>query len=717
MNIKQSLLLLLTLIMVFSCKQDEILDQDNGNEDLTTDISQYDNSNLGLYKGTFTTLDASERGIVEVKVLNNVPSKATVTLVSGATYALKSIPLSSGRSVTNLEFTTVAENAVNLSFNFSVNEDGSNPSITNVILGSRASDIQILKERSNGPVALITGTWTCNTNCLPNMVGTNQTFNMTGTGGTFTPQITLNAAVYTGSATQGTSTVQGDFETATITGSAQVPQGPGNPDRDINFTATHRWRTASPNCSTVTGTWNYESPTAPGLPASGPLISDVTGPNCPPVGDSPGSAIPFPIVSPGTCVGNDTFINLLNGGFTASGIASSCANLANKDIFYSWTATTDGITISGGTGANGTNPQVTVYDFTGGVIGAEIECTLGSNLGNVTASGWSVSDELLVRVSASRNIGVCFAEFTLPAISANDLCADAIALNCGDTVTGNTVNDNNEHNGPLFRDGGNDVYYTYTEGTGSQTITLSLCGSGFDTTLYVYSNGCALSNEVISGDDECGGQSEVTFTSISMTTYTIVVDGSSASGSGASGNFSLNLTCVPIAVLGCGDTIVDDGGIGGAYSDFQVVTYEISSGDPTLVPTLTFAVFDLDIDFGVPYDFMRFFDGPSSASPEILLSDNGVTAFADEGFYGTQLMGDAITATQQYLTVTFFSDCCSFDYFEGYEAVISCAVPFAGSGTGRQVQTIVNNSKSVAPTKAQIAERKIRMKELKLRGN
>jgi hypothetical protein len=114
---------------------------------------------------------------------------------------------------------------------------------------------------------------------------------------------------------------------------------------------------------------------------------------------------------------------------------------------------------------------------------------------------------------------------------------------------------------------------------------------------------------------------------------------------------------------------------------------------------------------------MRFFDGPSSASPEILLSDNGVTAFADEGFYGTQLMGDAITATQQYLTVTFFSDCCSFDYFEGYEAVISCAVPFAGSGTGRQVQTIVNNSKSVAPTKAQIAERKIRMKELKLRGN
>tara|TARA_R110002110_G_scaffold409592_2_gene632062 strand:+ start:8 stop:1411 length:1404 start_codon:yes stop_codon:yes gene_type:complete len=465
------------------------------------------------------------------------------------------------------------------------------------------------------------------------------------------------------------------------------------------------------------GTWDYESPTTPGEPSTGTLISDVAN-NCPPPGDSPEDALPLPIVSPGACVGNDTLVDLNSGDFTASGISSSCALGANNDIFYTWTATTDALTITAGIGSNGTNPQVTIYDFTGGVVGAEIDCTRGSNLGSVTGSGWSVNDPLLVRMSASRDIGVCFEEFSLPASSANDLCADAIALNCGDTVTGNTLNDNNEHNpSPLFRDAGNDVYYTYTEGATQQNITVSLCGSTFDTTLYIYTDGCAFANERISGDDECGsGQSRVTFTSMPMTTYTIVVDGSSASGTGANGAFSLNVACETITLLGCGDTIVDDGGVGGAYSIEQFVTYEISSGDPTLVPTLTFAVFDLEFEFGLEYDYMRFFDGPSSDSPEITTSDLGTTGIAGFGFGGTKLNGDSITATQQYLTVIFVSDCCTFEYWEGYESVISCAVPFAGS-TGRQAQTTVNNRKSRTPTEAQITERKVRAKEIKMRGN
>ena len=102
MKFKESLILLLTLVMVFSCKQEEILDQNTSNINLSVDISQYDNSNLGLYKGTFTTLDASERGIVEVKVLDNVPSRATLTLVSGASYSFKSMAVSAGQNVRNL---------------------------------------------------------------------------------------------------------------------------------------------------------------------------------------------------------------------------------------------------------------------------------------------------------------------------------------------------------------------------------------------------------------------------------------------------------------------------------------------------------------------------------------------------------------------------------------------------------------------------------------
>ena len=592
MNIKKSLLLLLTVVIVFSCKQDEILDQNTGVADLTDDISQYDNSNLGLYKGTFTTLDASERGIVEVRILNNVPSIATLTLVSGTSYTFKSQAVSLGENVSNLTFTAAtsiaAETSSAISFDFSVDADGSNPGIRNAILGNRTSDILILKETSRGPIALITGTWVCNTDCLPNMVGNNQTFNFAGSGGALTPQITLNSAVYDGSGIQQPSTVQGDFEVAVITGTVQVPQSPGNPDTNIIFEATHRWRTGAPDCSTVNGNWTYESPSQPGVPSAGTMVSDMSGPNCPPLGDSVGGAVPLPYVAPGACEINNTFIELATGGYTASGEASSCANLLNNDIFYTWTATTDALTITGGTGSSGSNPQVTIYSFAGGVLGAEIDCTMGSNLGSVVASGWAVSDPLLVRLSATGNIGVCFEEFTLPPPSANDLCANAIDIDCGDTVMGNTVNDSDDHNS--FREAGNDVYYTYTEGPDAQTITVSLCGSSFDTTLHVYDDACGFTSLIVEGDesDACitEGPSQVTFTSEPMTSYTIVVDGygPGASGTGASGAFTLSVSCDAIPELTCGDSVIDSGGPGANYSVDENIVYNINAGGGMVQP-------------------------------------------------------------------------------------------------------------------------------------
>lgn len=50
-------------MLVFSCNQDELLNQKTGAIDLKTDLSQYDNSNLVRYKGAFISLDAEELGI------------------------------------------------------------------------------------------------------------------------------------------------------------------------------------------------------------------------------------------------------------------------------------------------------------------------------------------------------------------------------------------------------------------------------------------------------------------------------------------------------------------------------------------------------------------------------------------------------------------------------------------------------------------------------
>ncbi|MET3732843.1 T9SS type A sorting domain-containing protein [Moheibacter stercoris] len=116
---------------------------------------------------------------------------------------------------------------------------------------------------------------------------------------------------------------------------------------------------------------------------------------------------------------------------------------------------------------------------------------------------------------------------------ANDDCEDAIAVACGDTVTGATTFATNS--------GGNsagDVFYKFT-GTGSaQMVTLSLCNSTYDTAIRVFTD-CGLGTEVAYNDDSCGVQSEVTFMSDGTSTYYIMVEGWSSS----TGNYELNVTC------------------------------------------------------------------------------------------------------------------------------------------------------------------------------
>ena len=95
------------------------------------------------------------------------------------------------------------------------------------------------------------------------------------------------------------------------------------------------------------------------------------------------------------------------------------------------------------------------------------------------------------------------------------------------------------------------------------------------------------------------------------------------------------------------------------------------------------------------------------------MSDLGVTVITGEGFTGTELNGDSVTATQQYLTIEFRSDNINTD--TGYNGDITCAVPFAG-GAGRQVYTVVNNRKAIVRTEAEIAERRAIAEENRIRS-
>jgi plastocyanin len=124
-----------------------------------------------------------------------------------------------------------------------------------------------------------------------------------------------------------------------------------------------------------------------------------------------------------------------------------------------------------------------------------------------------------------------------PAAPANDLCSGAIAMTAGTVYSINTAGatssgDSVPSCGSSF---GKGVWYSYTPGA-SGTVTISTCGSDFDTILSVYSGSCGSLVSMACNDDNgpaCSTPTaSLTFSGIAGTTYRILAGGyDSASGS------------------------------------------------------------------------------------------------------------------------------------------------------------------------------------------
>ena len=135
---------------------------------------------------------------------------------------------------------------------------------------------------------------------------------------------------------------------------------------------------------------------------------------------------------------------------------------------------------------------------------------------------------------------------------ANDTCSGAMPMTAGTTYTLNTggatsTGDLTPSCQPSF---GNGVWYTYTP-LASGTITISTCGSDFDTVLAVYTGSCGALAPVQCNDENgpacAGSQASVSFSATGGMTYFIMAGGSG----GASGNLNIlatgsgGLTIVP----------------------------------------------------------------------------------------------------------------------------------------------------------------------------
>ncbi len=127
--------------------------------------------------------------------------------------------------------------------------------------------------------------------------------------------------------------------------------------------------------------------------------------------------------------------------------------------------------------------------------------------------------------------------------------------------TGTTVGYVDNYQPTCFgANGAPDVVYSYTAAATGLT-TISLCGSTYDTGLYVYTTAMV---EIACNDDFCGLQSELGVVLNAGATYYIIVDGYSS----ASGNYTLNMSVYEPCVLACP---------AGGYPE----------GEPPLVPDYT----------------------------------------------------------------------------------------------------------------------------------
>ncbi len=158
------------------------------------------------------------------------------------------------------------------------------------------------------------------------------------------------------------------------------------------------------------------------------------------------------------------------------------------------------------------------------------------------ANEWASIDTATGAATSLGQVNANCAELSVVAIlgdmpTDNDECANATAIACGETLSGDTSDGNTDTNG----DGAPDEWFAFTSTTVGEVVTVSTCNqAAYDTILTVYDS-CG-GNVVAMNDDGtgCSGfTSELSFPADGSSTYYIAVDGFG----GASGTFDLSITC------------------------------------------------------------------------------------------------------------------------------------------------------------------------------
>ncbi len=211
----------------------------------------------------------------------------------------------------------------------------------------------------------------------------------------------------------------------------------------------------------------------------------------------------------------------------------------------------------------------------------------------------------------------------------NDNLANAITVSCGDIYSGLTAaatldEDTAPDGGGADLDSPN-LWYSYT-GTGTpQTVTLSLCGSLYDSSVLVYTGTSGALSYVAANDDGCGTttQSYLTFNSDGTSTYYITVEGYN---SGSVGQFIMEVTCADVQEPAVANqtcllalSVLTDGTDTNSDNSFGDVTATQPTCD----------------QFGSIQDVWFSFEAPASGSVDCLVTNGTMTSSNFNIYSGT----------------------------------------------------------------------------------
>ncbi|MBP7532970.1 MAG: pre-peptidase C-terminal domain-containing protein [Chitinophagales bacterium] len=328
-------------------------------------------------------------------------------------------------------------------------------------------------------------------------------------------------------------------------------------------------------------------------------------------------------------------------GSTASADANTCGGTANDDVWYSFTATTANPTIAVNMAFDG------VVELLTGSCGSltSVGCAdnnFGTGLEAIAASGLTVGQTYYVRVYSWSSAAPTTPTFTI-CVYGTPECIGDYTLNGPGTVSGTTVGSGND----CTLRGSEDVTIEVVVPTDGNW-TFSLCGSAFDTYLYLGTTCCL--GDIASNDDACGLQSSVT-TNVTAGTYYVTVE---AFGTTTTGDFTFTLSppptapanddCLGAEVLAQNASCVNTAGtIGGSTDSGITNTCGGSSADDvwySFVATTEDPIIELNATFDAVLELMS---GGCGGLTSVACADNN---------FGTGL--EAISSTGLTIGATYY---------------------------------------------------------------